>query len=149
MQLIIKLILIMIDFRSNCPICSTLDIIGDKWSLIVVRDMLIKYKSTFKELIDFDEKIATNILSTRLKWLEKAGVLTKQKLPENKKMNIYLLTERGIALTPLIVETIIWSDENLKSLNPEITNFNVRVDNKQETTELIQNEYRKFAKARV
>ena len=49
----------MIDFRSNCPICSTLDIIGDKWSLIVVRDMLIKYKSTFKELIDFDEKIAT------------------------------------------------------------------------------------------
>jgi DNA-binding HxlR family transcriptional regulator len=58
------------EFRSGCPIASTLDIVGDKWSLLIIRDMLIKHKKTFKEISDSDEKIAPSTLSARLKLLE-------------------------------------------------------------------------------
>lgn len=80
----------MNEFRSNCPISSALDLVGDKWSLLVVRDMLVFQKFTFKDFENSDEKIATNILSTRLKLLEKSGIVTKHKLKTNKKiMSIY------------------------------------------------------------
>jgi DNA-binding HxlR family transcriptional regulator len=57
-------------FRSGCPISSTLDVVGDKWSLLIIRDMLLKHKKTFKEISDSDERIAPSILSARLKLLE-------------------------------------------------------------------------------
>ena len=69
-------------FRSGCPISSSLDVVGDKWSLLIIRDMLIKHKKTFKEISNSDEKIAPSILSARLKLLESYKLITKRKLPE-------------------------------------------------------------------
>lgn len=104
-------------FRSGCPIASTLDIVGDKWSLLIIRDMLIKHKRTFKEISDSDERIAPSILSARLKLLESYKLITKRKLPENKKENIYLLTKKGIGLAPIIIEFTLWGDTNLREFN--------------------------------
>jgi DNA-binding HxlR family transcriptional regulator len=104
-------------FRSECPITSALDILGDKWILVIIKLMLIQDKKTFKDFIESDEAIATNILSSKLKYMEEFGIITKTQLPDNKKTNLYLLTEKGLALTPIIVELSIWSDENVRVLN--------------------------------
>ena len=104
-------------FRSGCPIASTLDIVGDKWSLLIIRDMLIQHKKTFKEISDSDEKIAPSILSARLKLLESYKLITKRKFPENKKENIYLLTDKGIDFTPIIIEFSLWGDSNMREFN--------------------------------
>ena len=104
-------------FRCECPITSALDILGDKWILVIIKLMLIQDKKTFKDFTESDEGIATNILSSKLKYLEEFGIITKTQLPDNKKTNLYLLTEKGLALTPIIVELSIWSDENVRVLN--------------------------------
>ncbi len=108
-------------FRCNCPITSALDILGDKWTLVIIKQMLIEGKQTFKDFSESDEAIATNILSSRLKMLEEFKIITKDKLPNNMKTNIYRLTQKGIALTPVIVELGIWSDANMRDFHPEIT----------------------------
>jgi DNA-binding HxlR family transcriptional regulator len=104
-------------FRSGCPIASTLDVVGDKWSLLIIRDMLVKHKKTFKEMSDSDEKIAPSILSARLKLLESYKLIFKTKVPDNKKENIYLLTEKGIRLTPIIIEFSLWGNSNMREFN--------------------------------
>ncbi len=104
-------------FRSGCAIASLLDIMGDKWSLLIVRDLLIRHKKTFKEMSDSEERIAPSILSARLKLLESYGLIFKGKLPSNKKENIYLLTEKGIDLAPIIIEYTLWSDKHLRAYN--------------------------------
>jgi DNA-binding HxlR family transcriptional regulator len=104
-------------FRSSCPISSALDIVGDKWSLLIIRDMLIKHKKTFKEISNSDEKIAPSILSARLKLLESYKLIFKTKMPDNKKENIYLLTEKGIRLTPIITEFTLWGNSNMREFN--------------------------------
>jgi DNA-binding HxlR family transcriptional regulator len=105
------------EFRSGCPIASSLDIIGDKWTLLIIRDMLVEHKKTFKEISDSYEKIAPSILSARLKLLATYKVITKRKFPENKKENIYLLTEKGIHLAPLIIEFSLWGNSNVREFN--------------------------------
>jgi DNA-binding HxlR family transcriptional regulator len=105
------------EFRSGCPIASALDIVGDKWSLLIIRDMLIKHKKTFKGISDSDERIAPSILSTRLKLLESYKLIFKTKVPENKKENIYLLTKKGIRLTPIIIEFSLWGNSNMREFN--------------------------------
>jgi DNA-binding HxlR family transcriptional regulator len=105
------------EFRSGCPISSTLDVVGDKWSLLIIRDMLVKHKKTFKEISDSDEKIAPSILSARLKLLESYKLIFKTKVPDNKKENIYLLTEKGIRLTPIIIEFSLWGNSNMREFN--------------------------------
>lgn len=104
-------------FRSGCPISSALDVVGDKWSLLIIRDMLINHKKTFKEISDSHERIAPSILSARLKLLESYKLISKRKLPENRKQNIYLLTEKGIRLTPIIIEFSLWGDTNMREFN--------------------------------
>ena len=104
-------------FRSGCPISSALDVVGDKWSLLIIRDMLIKHKKTFKEISDSDERIAPSILSARLKLLESYKLIFKTKVPENKKENIYLLTKKGIRLTPIIIEFSLWGNSNMREFN--------------------------------
>ena len=104
-------------FRSGCPIASALDIVGDKWSLLIIRDMLIKHKKTFKGISDSDERIAPSILSTRLKLLESYKLIFKTKVLENKKENIYLLTKKGIRLTPIIIEFSLWGNSNMREFN--------------------------------
>ena len=105
------------EFRSGCPISSALDVVGDKWSLLIIRDMLVKHKKTFKEISDSYEKIAPSILSSRLKLLESYKLIFKTKVPDNKKENIYLLTEKGIRLTPIIIEFSLWGNSNMREFN--------------------------------
>ena len=105
------------EFRSGCPVSSSLDVVGDKWSLLIIRDMLVKHKKTFKQMSDSYEKIAPSILSARLKLLESYKLIFKRKAPENKKENIYLLTEKGIRLTPIIIEFSLWGNYNMREFN--------------------------------
>ena len=110
------------DFRCNCPFTSALDVLGDKWILVIVKQMLIEGKETFKDFTESDEAIATNILSSKLKLLEEAGIIIKTKRPDNKKTNLYLLTDKGLALTPILVELATWSDGYLRDVHPTIVN---------------------------
>jgi len=110
-------------FRCNCPVTSALDIVGDKWTLVVIKLMLLEQKKTFKEFSESDESIAPSILSNRLKKLEKIGFIVKQKLPDNQKTNHYFLTEKGLSLTPVIIELALWGHHNIKPFdNQDIVN---------------------------
>ena len=76
--------------------------------------MLIEGKETFKDFTESEEAIATKMLSAKLKLLEDVGIIIKTKRPDNKKANLYLLTDKGLALTPILVELATWSDSNLR-----------------------------------
>lgn len=107
------------DFRSTCAIARTLDLLGDTWSLLILRDMLLHRKSTFKEFSESKEKIATNILTHRLAYLTNCGLVAKFNLRGTKKSTIYLATQKGIAVLPLLVELYLFSIEAIaeKDLN--------------------------------
>lgn len=135
----------MKDFRSSCLIASALDLIGDKWSLLIVRDMLLNNKKTFKEFFSSDEKVASNLLSSRLKLLESLEVITKGKLDTNKKENIYLLTEKGLDLAPLIMEIVLWSDKHVRKYNRGMNKIQKVKDDNLTYIKNIQNSYREFA----
>lgn len=107
-------------FRCDCPFTSALDILGDRWMLVIVKQMLVDDKETFKDFVESEEAIATNILSTKLKLLEDLGIIIKTKRPNNKKTNLYLLTDMGLALTPLLAELANWSDSYLRDIHPTI-----------------------------
>jgi DNA-binding HxlR family transcriptional regulator len=111
-----------VKFKCDCPFTSALDIVGDKWLLVIVKQMLIQGKETFKDFTESEEAIATNILSAKLKFLQDAGIIIKTQRPDNKKTNLYLLTEKGLALTPVLVELAIWSDNHLRDIHPTIVN---------------------------
>jgi DNA-binding HxlR family transcriptional regulator len=126
------------EFRCNCPFTSALDILGDKWMLVIVKQMLIEGKETFKDFTESEESIATNILSSKLKLLEEVGIIIKTKRPDNKKTNLYLLTDKGLALTPILVELATWSDSHLRDIHPTIVNG--------ESIELLRKDKVAFAK---
>lgn len=111
-----------LEFRCNCPFTSALDVLGDKWMLVIVKQMLVEDKETFKDFTESEEAIATNILSSRLKLLEELGIILKTKRPNNKKTNLYLLTDKGLALAPILVELATWSDNHLRDIHPDILN---------------------------
>lgn len=111
-----------IEYRSDCPISITLDIFGDKWSLLIVRDMVFKGMNTYGDFLNSGEKIATNILADRLMMLEAGGIIAKQKHPESKAKILYTLTPKGISLVPVLVEIIAWS-EKYHEVHPNATQF--------------------------
>jgi len=130
-------------FRCQCPIASALDIVGDKWSLVIIRDMLFAHKKTFTDFSNSTEKIATNILASRLKFLEEMKIVSKSKMEGNDKSYIYSLTYRGLNLLPVIAELTLWSDENLKELNPILIkgDYSQLRANKEEYLEGIKQRY--------
>lgn len=134
-------------FRSNCPLSSSLDIIGDKWTLLIIRDMLILNKTTFKDFESSDEKIASSILASRLKWLLEQEIVTKHKLPDNKKTNVYLLTDKGLSFTPVILELLVWSERNLREVHPDMADYGVNsfLENKTAQTQAIIASYKTFS----
>ena len=100
------------NYRSGCPISNLIDLVGDKWSLLVIRD-LFSNKSTFKQFVNSSEKIATNILSERLKSLREKGIIDFAFAHNNKKTKYYFLTDVGIDLYPVLYEMSMWSKRNL------------------------------------
>jgi DNA-binding HxlR family transcriptional regulator len=99
-------------FRSECPISTALDIFGDKWSLLIIRDLAFKGKTTYGDFLEAEEKIATNILADRLALLECGGLISKHKHPDSKAKVLYKLTSKGIDLVPALVEIIAWSEKH-------------------------------------
>ena len=95
--------------RSNCPISFALDIFGDKWSLLILRDIIIFAKSNYHEFVNSDEAISTNILADRLIKLETHGLIIKSKDEQNLKKFIYSPTEKALDLIPVILEMVQWS----------------------------------------
>ena len=134
------------NFRCDCPITSALDILGDKWMLVIIKQMLVEHKETFKDFIESDEAIATNILSIKLKLLEELEIVTKSKLPNNKKTNLYHLTERGLSLSNIIVDLALWSDKHLRELNIDMRNPNeleLMKNNKEDFIKVLLENYEK------
>lgn len=113
--------------RSECPISYCLDFFGDKWSLLIIRDMIINDKSTFGEFLNSDEHIATNILTDRLKKLESNGFIYKYPL-EGKSRAGYCVTEKGIGLVPVIIEMSLWGSAQLKNGYPKEFSAQVKKD---------------------
>lgn len=97
--------------RSLCPLSCFLEILGDKWSLLIIRDLMFNGKNTFGGFLKSDEGIATNILTSRLISLEENGFIEKLEAPENKKVPIYRLTRKGLDLKPVLIEVYLWTDK--------------------------------------
>ena len=95
--------------RSDCPISFALDLFGDKWSLLIIRDLVFDQKKFYKEFLQSKEKIATNILSDRLKKLENAGLIASKVYEKLRTQKEYALTDKGKDLIPILVEFIVWS----------------------------------------
>ncbi len=94
--------------RSVCPIANALDVLGDRWTLLVIRDLMFLNKHEYREFIGGPEGIATNILSDRLKRLVRTGLIDSGPHPSHKTKKFYYLTQEGKDLLPLMVEMILW-----------------------------------------
>ncbi|WP_282089150.1 winged helix-turn-helix transcriptional regulator [Aquimarina algiphila] len=95
--------------KSLCPVNQYLEVFGDKWTLLIIRDIMFDGKRYFNEIRESDEKIASNILTDRLNKLEKSGVILKTRDIKHKQKNIYTLTKTGIDLMPIIIAMSEWS----------------------------------------
>ena len=95
--------------RSECPISSALDLLGDKWSLLVMRDMLLRGKSHYRDFLASEEGIATNILADRLRRLEGYGIITAEPDPSDGRKLFYHLTPKGMDLAPVLTEMVLWA----------------------------------------
>lgn len=113
---------------TGCPVAFGLDIFGDRWTLLIIRDMLLHGKRTYSDFLASDEKIATNILANRMKHLEDEGVVTRARDPENRRSFIYTLTDKGLGLTPVLLEIVRWSGDYLR-LNKYRQGLVQRIDN--------------------
>ena len=95
--------------RSGCPINLTLEVLGDKWSLLIIRDMMFGNRRHFRELLTKSEEgISSNILADRLKTLLEQGIITREDDPTHKQKGIYSLTEQGIELLPVLAQMAAW-----------------------------------------
>ncbi|MCI0445450.1 helix-turn-helix transcriptional regulator [bacterium] len=94
--------------RSGCPVSFTLDLLGDKWTLLIVRDMIFMGKKYYKEFLESAEGIATNILADRLKRLEEEAIINRYNDSEKQTQFIYELTDKGLDLLPVILQMIVW-----------------------------------------
>lgn len=103
----------MKNYRSICPLSRSLDTFGDKWTLLILRDVGLYEKTTFKELAQMQEGIATNTLADRLEKLTTEGLLTKTRSKRNKLVFHYNITEKGMDLIPIIKAAIDWSEKYL------------------------------------
>lgn len=99
--------------RSTCPIACTLDLIGDRWTLLIIRDMMFFKKQRFEEFLESPEGISTNILSDRLRKLEELDLIEKQPYSNHSRRMNYQLTEKGDSLRPVLKSMIKWGLANL------------------------------------
>ena len=95
--------------RSGCPISLALEVFGDRWTLLIIRDLMFAGKRHFRELLHSDERIASNILADRLNMLVEQGVVTRSGDPSHRQKAVYRLTKKGIDLLPVLAQIGIWS----------------------------------------
>ena len=95
--------------RSECPLNASVEMLGDRWSLLIIRDMMLRGFRTYKEFLECYEGIATNILADRLRKLVAHGIVTTKMDPSDGRKVIYQLTEKGIDLAPVLTEMVLWA----------------------------------------
>ena len=106
--------------RSECPLNASIEILGDRWSLLIVRDMMLRGLKSYKEFMDSYERIATNILADRLRKLEFHGIIEAEPDPlDGRKLN-YVLTRKGIDLGPVMTELVLWAGSHERAANQEL-----------------------------
>ena len=109
-----------VDWRSVCPVSSALDILGDKWSLLIIRDLLTKGPQTYSDFLQSGEHISTNILANKLHLLTCLNLIERSDAEGIARNNAYKLTKSGESLKPTLIELAKWSQDNLKFYNPDI-----------------------------
>jgi DNA-binding HxlR family transcriptional regulator len=95
--------------RSGCPLNASVEMLGDRWSLLIVRDMMLLGYRTFKEFLNSHERIASNILADRLLRLENYGIIASARDPCDGRKQIYSLTPKGLGLAPVLTEMVLWA----------------------------------------
>jgi DNA-binding HxlR family transcriptional regulator len=100
--------------RSSCPLACGLDLLGDKWSLLIIRDLLLTNRAEYSHFLNAGDGISTNILSDRLDQLQKDKLISKKAHPDHGKKFIYSPTSKARALTPIIIELVLWADEHIE-----------------------------------
>ena len=135
--------------RSSCPISTALEIIGDQWSLIIIRDLFLE-RTTFSEFRNSPEKIATNVLTNRLNKLLDMGLIGYVLNPNNKKIKVYYLEDSGIDLYPLIFDLSMWSKKHLDMKFHNISEEWYKITEKKTSSKVISSsskKYRNFRKS--
>jgi DNA-binding HxlR family transcriptional regulator len=106
--------------RSGCPLNASVEVLGDRWSLLIIRDMMLRGFRSYKQFLESYERIATNILADRLRKLIAHGIITARPDPSDGRKLIYLLTPKGIDLAPVLTELVLWAAEHEETHNPEL-----------------------------
>ena len=103
--------------RSGCPLNASVEMLGDRWSLLILRDMMLRGFRSYKEFLDSYEGIATNILADRLKKLIAYDIIATQEDPSDGRKLVYVLTDKGIDLAPVLAEMVLWAARHEKTDN--------------------------------
>ena len=98
--------------RSDCPVSCSLEVWGDKWSLLIIRDLMLAKECTYGDFLKSPERIATNILASRLQVLEESKIIEKLDHPDSKAKVLYRLTRKGIDLLPILIEINLWAEKH-------------------------------------
>jgi DNA-binding HxlR family transcriptional regulator len=104
--------------RSGCPVSISLETLGDRWSLLIIRDLMVRSYTTFKQFEESDERIATNVLSDRLRRLQRNGIISSEQDENDRRRSTYRLTQKGIDLAPLLLELLIWGAQHEETMAP-------------------------------
>jgi DNA-binding HxlR family transcriptional regulator len=97
------------DLRSHCAVNYGVEIFGDRWSLLIIRDIVFAGKKTYGAFLKSEEGIATNVLASRLAFLEEQGILSRTPNPDDGRKDFYTLTEKGLDLIPIVLNIVLWS----------------------------------------
>jgi DNA-binding HxlR family transcriptional regulator len=138
-----------VEFRSICPVATGLDILGDKWTLLILRDMIWGHKSLFSEFKESPEKMPSKMLSNRLKKLEVLGYISKKEGITNKKVSYYLLEKKGMDTFPIMIEMAVFTSKHyLDHLGITYTKEarTIMIKNRKEFISDLLNKYKKFKK---
>src|ERR1700724_3825888 len=106
--------------RSGCPLNASVEMLGDRWSLLILRDMMLRGFRSYNQFLDSYEGIATNILANRLKRLIAHGIVTAQEDPSDGRRLIYVLTPKGLDLAPVLTEMVLWAAKHEETENPAL-----------------------------
>jgi DNA-binding HxlR family transcriptional regulator len=103
--------------RSGCPLNASVEMLGDRWSLLILRDMMLRGFHSYNQFLESYEGIATNILADRLKRLIAHGIITTREDPSDGRKFLYVLTDKGIDLAPVLAEMVLWAARHEKTDN--------------------------------
>jgi DNA-binding HxlR family transcriptional regulator len=125
-------------WRSGCPLNASVEILGDRWSILIIRDMMLRGFQSYKQFLSSHEKIATNILADRLRNLEGHGMIRSEHDPEDGRKLIYRLTRKGIDLAPVLTEMVLWAGAHEETHNQALIDL-MRKDKARFLAELRKN----------